>query len=334
MSHPWACWMASLTWWTWAWVGSGSWLWTGKPGVLKSMGLQRVGHKWVTELNWPDLLSVCSSMSRKKRCIPVLRRLIQWGHSPLNAACFRHPCSHCSHSSAPHPMGKSRKPPSSFQFSHSVMSNFLRPHGLQHARLPCPLPTPRDYSNSCPLSSWCHPTISSSVVPFSFCFHSFLHQGLFQWVSSSYQVDKYWSSSFSISPSNEYSGLFSFRIDWFDFHAVQGTRQHHGSKASILRHSAFFIVQLSHPYMTTGKTIALTSWTFVDKVMSLLLNMQSKLVITFLPRSKHLLISWLQSPSTVILKPRKIKSATVSTVSPSTCHEVMGLHVLQCTTLC
>ena len=152
MSHPWACWMASLTWWTWAWVGSGSWLWTGKPGVLKSMGLQRVGHKWVTELNWPDLLSVCSSMSRKKRCIPVLRRLIQWGHSPLNAACFRHPCSHCSHSSAPHPMGKSRKPPSSFQFSHSVMSNFLRPHGLQHARLPCPSPTPKTCSNSCALS--------------------------------------------------------------------------------------------------------------------------------------------------------------------------------------
>ena len=149
---------------------------------------------------------------------------------------------------------------------------------------------------------------------------------------------KYWSFSFNISPSNEHPGLTFFRMDWLDLFAVQGTLksllQHHSSKASILRHSAFFIVQLSHPYMTTGKTIALTSWTFVDKVMSLLLNMQSKLVITFLPRSKHLLISWLQSPSTVILKPRKIKSATVSTVSPSTCHEVMGLHVLQCTTLC
>ena len=149
---------------------------------------------------------------------------------------------------------------------------------------------------------------------------------------------KYCSFSFSISPSSEHPGLISFRMDWLDLLVVWGTLksllQHHSSKASILRHSAFFIVQLSHPYMTTGKTIALTSWTFVDKVMSLLLNMQSKLVITFLPRSKHLLISWLQSPSTVILKPRKIKSATVSTVSPSTCHEVMGLHVLQCTTLC
>ena len=141
---------------------------------------------------------------------------------------------------------------------------------------------------------------------------------------------KYWSFSFSfsISPSNEHLGLVSFRIDWLDFLPVQGTLksllQHHSSKASIFLHSAFFIVQLSHPYMTTGKTIALTRQTFVDKVMSLLFNMLSRLVITFLPRSKHLLISWLQSPSAVILKPPKIKSATVSTVSPSICHEVMG----------
>ena len=128
----------------------------------------------------------------------------------------------------------------------------------------------------------------------------------------------YWSLSFSISPSNEYSGLISFRIDWLDHLAVQGTLksllQHHSSKALILRHSAFFIVQLSHPYMTTGKTIALTRWTFVDKAMSLLFNMLPRLVMTFLPRSRCLLISWLQSPSTVILEPRKIKSATVSTV--------------------
>ena len=139
---------------------------------------------------------------------------------------------------------------------------------------------------------------------------------------------KYWSYSFSISPSNERSGLISFRMDWLDLLAVQGTLksllQHHSSKASILRHSAFFVVQLSHSYMTTGKTIALTRWTFVDKAMSLLFNMLSRLVITFLPRSKHLLISWLQSPSAVILEPRKIKSAIVSTVSPSICHEVMG----------
>ena len=116
---------------------------------------------------------------------------------------------------------------------------------------------------------------------------------------------KYWS--FSINPSNEYSGLISFRIDWFDLLAVQGTRksllQHHSSKASVLQRSAFFTVQLSHPYLTTGKTIALTSWTLVGKVMSMLFNMLSRLVIACLPRSKHLLISWLQSPSAVILEP-------------------------------
>ena len=144
---------------------------------------------------------------------------------------------------------------------------------------------------------------------------------------------KYWSFSFSISPSNGCSGLISFRMDWLDL-AVQGTLksilQHHSSKASILRRSAFFIVPLSHPYTTTGKTITLTRQTFVGKVMSLLLNMLSRLVITFLPRSKRLLISWLQSPSTVILEPRKIKSDTVSTVSPSICHEVLGLGANQC----
>ena len=140
---------------------------------------------------------------------------------------------------------------------------------------------------------------------------------------------KYWSLSFNISPASEYSGLISFRTDWLDLLAVHGTLkslpQHHSSKASIPWRSAFFIVQLSHPYMTTGKTIALTRWTFVGKVTFLLFNMPSRLVITFLPRSKHLLISWLQSPSAVILEPPKIKSATLSTVSPSICHIVMGL---------
>ena len=130
---------------------------------------------------------------------------------------------------------------------------------------------------------------------------------------------KYWSFSFSIIPSKEIPGLISFRMDWLDLLAVQGTLksllQHHSSKASILQHSAFFTVQLSHPYMTTGKTTALTRWTFVGKVMSLLFNMLSRLVITFLPRSKCLLISWLQSPSAVILEPKNIKSHTVSTVS-------------------
>ena len=143
---------------------------------------------------------------------------------------------------------------------------------------------------------------------------------------------KYWSFSFNISPSNEHPGLISFRMGWLDLLAVQGTLksllQHHSSKAAILWHSAFFIVQLSHPYMTIGKTIALTRRTFVGKVMSLLFNMLSRLVITFLPRSKRLLILWLQSPSAVILEPRKIKSAYISTVSPSICHEVTGLDAM------
>ena len=139
---------------------------------------------------------------------------------------------------------------------------------------------------------------------------------------------KYWSFSFNISTSDEHPGLISFRMDWLDLLAVQGTLKsllhHHSSKASILWHSAFFIVQLSHSYMTTGKTIALTRRTFVGKVMSLLFNTLPRLVIIFLPRSKRLLISWLQSPFAVILEPRKIKSTTVSSVSPSISHEVMG----------
>ena len=139
---------------------------------------------------------------------------------------------------------------------------------------------------------------------------------------------KYWSFSFSISPSNEHPGLISFRMDWLDLLAVQGTLksllQHNSSKASVLQCSAFFTVQLSHPYMTTGKTITLTRQTFIGKVMSLLFNMLARLVITFLPRSRHLLISWLQSPSSVILEPQKIKSDTVFTVSPSISHEEMG----------
>ena len=138
---------------------------------------------------------------------------------------------------------------------------------------------------------------------------------------------KYWSFSFSINPSNEYPGLISFRMDWLDLFAVQGTLksliQHHSSKASILRCSTLFF-QISHPYMTARKTIALTRWTFVGKVMFLLFNMLSWLVIAFLPKSKCLLISWLQSPSAVILELRKINFVTVSIVSPSICHEVMG----------
>ena len=168
-------------------------------------------------------------------------------------------------------------------FSRSAMSDSLRPQGLQHSRLPCPSPSPGACSNSCPLSRWCHATISSSVVPFSSCLQSFPASGSFS-MSQLFAL-KYWSFRFSISPSNEYSGLISFRIDLFDFLAVQGTLksllQHHSLKTSILWHSAFFMVQLSHPYMTTGKTIALTRWTFASKVMSLLFKMLSRFVTVF-----------------------------------------------------
>ena len=170
----------------------------------------------------------------------------------------------------------------------------------------------------------CHPLLPPSIFPSIRVFfnESVLH---IRW-------PKYWSFSFNISLSNEYSGLISFRMDWLDFLVVQGTLknllQHHSSKASILWCSAFFIVQHSHPYMTTQKTVTLTRQIFVGKVMSLLFNMLSGLVNTFLPRRKRLLISWLQSPSAVILEPKKIKSVTVSIVSPSICHGVMGLDAM------
>ena len=195
---------------------------------------------------------------------------------------------------------------SAVQFSRSVVSDSLQLHESQHTRPPCPSLTPGVHLDSHPLSQWCHPAISSSVLlpPISPSIRVFSNKSTLcmRW-------PKYWSFSFSISPSNENPGLISFRMDWLDLLAVQGTLksllQHHSSKASILQHSAFFTVQLSHPYMTTGKTIALTRRTLVGKVMSLLLNMLSRLVITFLPRSKHLLMSWLQSPSAVILEPPK-----------------------------
>ena len=170
---------------------------------------------------------------------------------------------------------------SSVQFSHSVVSDCLWCHELQHARPPCPTPTPGVHSNSCPSSWWCHPAISSSVVPFSSrpqslpASGSFPMSQLFAWGGQSIGVQ------LQLVPSKEHPGLISFRMDWLDLLAVQGTLksllQHHSSKASILQRSAFFTVQLSHPYMTTGKTIALIRRTFVDKVMSLLLNMLSRL---------------------------------------------------------
>jgi len=163
----------------------------------------------------------------------------------------------------------------------------------------------------------CHPLLLLPPIPPSIRVFSNESTLCMRW-------PKYWSFSFSISPSNEHPGLISFKMDWLDLLAVQGTLksllQHHSSKASILQCSAFFTVQLLQPYMTIGKTISLTRWTFVGKVKSLLFNMLPMLVITFLPRSKRLLISWLQSSSAVILEPQKIKSDTVSTVSPSICH--------------
>ena len=169
-----------------------------------------------------------------------------------------------------------------------------------------------------------HP-LSSPSPP---AFNLYQHQGLFQWVSSSHQVATVLEFQVQHQSFQEHPGLISFRMNWLDLLPVQGTLksllQHHSIKASILWNSAFFRVQLSHPYMTTGENIALIRQTFVGKVMSLLFNMLSSLVITFIPRRKHLLISWLQSPSAVILEPPKIKSATVSTVSPVICHEVMG----------
>ena len=197
---------------------------------------------------------------------------------------------------------------SSVQHSHSVMSNSLWTHGLEHTRLPCPSPTPGEYSKSCPLSRWCHPThpilcrpllLPHSIFPSIRVFsnESVLH---IRW-------PKYWSFSFSIIPFNEYSGLISFRMDFLDLLAVHGTLksllQHHSSKASILWRSAFFKVQLLHPYVTIGKTIALTRWTFVGKVVFLLFNMLSRLVIAFLPRNSDPLVgktpwkrSWQATP--------------------------------------
>ena len=216
----------------------------------------------------------------------------------------------------------------SVQFSRSVVSDSLRPHEPQHARPPCPSPTPGVYSNlsieSVMPSSHlilCQPLLLLPPTPPSIRVFSNESTLCMRW-------PKYCSFSFSISLSSEHPGLISFRMDWLNLLVVQGTLksllQHHSSKASIFQRSAFFTVQLSHKYTTTGKTIALTRRTFVGKVMSLLFNMLSRLVITFLLRSKPLLISWLQPQSEVILGPPKVKSDTVSTVYPSISHEVMG----------
>ena len=197
----------------------------------------------------------------------------------------------------------------SVQFSHSVMSDSLQPHELQQARPPCSSPTPgvhklMSIKSVMPSSHLilCRPLLLLPPIPPSIRVFSNESTLRIRW-------PKYWSFSFSVSLSNEHPALISFRMDWLNLLEIQGTLksllQHHTSKTSILWCSAFFTVQLSHPYMTTAKTIALTRWTIVGKVMSLLFNMLSRLVRTFLPRSKRLLISWLQSPCAVILEPQK-----------------------------
>ena len=222
-------------------------------------------------------------------------------------------------------------------FSCSVVSDSLWPHGLQHARLPCSSPSPRACSNSRPLSLLYHPNILSSVIPFS-CLQSFPASGSFLmsqlFASGGQSIGA--SASASVFPMN-IQDWFALGLTGLIFLQSKGlsrvfsnttaqkqfntTVQPHNS--SILWCSVFFIVQLLHPNMSTGKTIALTRWNFVSKVTPLFFNMLSRFVIAFLPKRKHLLISWLQSPSAVILEPKKIKSDTVSTVSPSICHEVM-----------
>ena len=218
----------------------------------------------------------------------------------------------------------------SVQFSHSVMPNSLQPHGLQHAKPPYPSPTPRVYSNSCPLSWWCHPTILSSVVPFSSCLQSFPASGSFQ-MSQFFHISwpKYWSFSFSNSPSNEYSGLTFFRMDFCIFLQSKGLSRVFPN--TIVQNHQFFGVQLSldsnshiHTWLLEKPKLWLDEYLLAKLCLCFFFNMLSRLVITFLPRSKRLLISWLKSQFAVILEPKKIKSATVFTVSPSIWHEVMG----------
>ena len=255
--------MASPAGWTWVWVNSGSWWWTGRPGMLQFMGSQRVGHDWATELNWLF------------HCVMEYHLFIQ--------------------------------PDSSVQFSRWVMFDSLQPHGLQHARPPCPSPTPRVHSNSCPLSRWCHPTISPSVIPFSSRLQCFPASGSFQmsqFFASGGQSNGV-STSASVLPVNtqDWSPL-----GWSGWISLQSKGLSKVFSNTTAQKHQFFGAQLYSPTVTSIPNYWKNHrWTFVDKVMSLLLNMLSRLVIIFLPRSKCLLISWLQSPSAVILEPPEKK---------------------------
>ena len=211
------------------------------------------------------------------------------------------------------------------------MSDFLRPHELQHARFPCPSLSLRDCSNSCSLSQWCHPTISSSVTPHLPLLSSLPASGSLPKVDFCIRWSKYWSFSLGLSSSSEYSELISFRIDWFDLFKVQGTLSWWWESSPAPQFKSINSSALSLLYGPTlisvhdyWKNHNFSIWTLVGKVMSLLFNIRSRVVIAFLPRSKHLLISWLKSPSAVILEPEKRKSITVSIVSPTIWHEVMG----------
>ena len=222
------------------------------------------------------------------------------------------------------------------QFSCSVVSDSLRLHEAQHARPPCPSPTPRACSNSCPSSQWCHPAISSSVIPFSSRLQSFTASGSFQmscFFASGGQSIRV-SASASVLPVNIQDWFLLGLTGWISLMSKGLSRVFSNTtaqKPSIVWRSALFIVQLSYPYMTTGKIIALTRWTLVGKVMSLLFNMLSRLVITFLPRSKCLLISWLQSPSAVILEPPKSSFHCFPIYLPwsdgTRCHDLSFLNV-------
>ena len=220
----------------------------------------------------------------------------------------------------------------SVQFSHSVVSDSLRPRGLQHDRPPCPSPTPRAYSDSCPLCWWCHPTISLSIIPFSSCLQSFPASG-------SFLMSRFFASggqSIEVSASALPINIHDwFPLGWAGWISLQSKGLSRVFSNTTVQKHQFFGTQLSHPYMTTGKIIALTIWTFVGKVMSLLFSMLSRFVIAFLPRSKRLLISWLQSPSAVTLEPQKIKSATLFPLFPhlfsmkwwDRCHDLSFLNV-------